>query len=240
MQFLVILLAISVQRFLLFVPMPFQIDWFVNYYHWYVKQFKFITQGHGLFGLSMLLVPLLLVISLFFSIIYHVFGTFGYWVINSILLWYCLDVRDIKNISDNIALAKVLEMRYSGVFALIFWFALFGPVGLALYYILYTVTNFKLPTESVVSKSIIHYASIVLSILDWAPLRAYLLSLALVHNFAQMFSSWSELCFSGIANQDDLIKKCTADKIQTQADAVNATDRALIVWLIIIGLVMVV
>jgi membrane protein required for beta-lactamase induction len=235
MLLLVVLLALGVQRFLSFVPIPFQMDWFSVYYHWYVKQFKFITQGHALFGLSMLAVPLLMLVSLFFSLIYHVFGELGYWVVSAVLLWYCLDAREYPQ--PEMAPLQSLSLSYVNIFALIFWFALFGPVGLALYYIVYTISTFKCVTEGLVSQSIIRYAEKVLHILDWVPLRLFILTLAFVQNFARMFGVWCRVCLSGLSQPTALIEQCVSDEIKTQRDAVLVTTRALIVWLALILLV---
>jgi len=134
----------------------------------------------------------------------------------------------------------LLQLSYARLFAPIFWFVLFGPVGMALYYIVYTVHAFQRSTESIVSKSIIDYASIVLDVLNWVPLRLFTLTLALVQNFVSMFGVWCRHCLSSLQAQSSLIEVCVSADVKTEAEALGAINRALIVWLLVIALVTVV
>lgn len=239
MILLVILLAIAVQRFLMFTPVDFQVDWFAYYYHWFVKRFDFITRGHGFFGLTMLVVPILLVVSILFSVVFHIFGMFGYAVVSLVFFWYCTDARDlVKQPYKDVQLPTALLSRvYPQLFASIFWFALFGPVGLSLYYIVYTLHSFVRIKENDVSKSIIKVADVVLQVLDWVPLRLYTLSLALVGNFSEMFVVWLKFSVTGLQPAEDVIKSCTQRSATTLKDGVNMANRALVCWLVVIALV---
>lgn len=239
MTLLVILLAIAVQRYLLFTPVNFQVDWFSYYYHWFVKRFDFITSGHGVFGFSMLIVPLLLMVSILFSVVFHVFGMFGYAVVSLVFFWYCIDARDLmKQPYSDVQLPTALLSRvYPRLFAPIFWYALFGPVGLSLYYIVYTLHRFVCVEDNEASKSIIGVANIVLQVLDWVPLRLFTLSLALVGHFSETFVVWLKFSVSGLQPADNVIKTCTQRAVTTLKDGINMADRALVCWLVVIALV---
>lgn len=239
MTLLIILLAIVVQRYLQFTPSVVQVEWFTHYYHWFVKRFEFMTKGHGLFGLAALVIPILLLVSILFSVVFHMFGLAGYGVLSLSFFWYCTDARDlVKQPYNDVQLPSALLSRvYPKLFGLMFWYALFGPVGLALYYTVYTIHSFVHIKENEASRSIIQMADVVLRVFDWVPVRLFTLSLTLVGNFSDMFSVWLKSIFSGLLPISDLVNPCVQRAATTLSDGINMVNRALVCWLVVIALV---
>ena len=241
MTLLLILIAIAVQRFLGLTPDKIEVPWVHGYYTWFVRQFDVVTRGHGLFGLGLLVVPILLVVSILFSILFHMFGLLGYSIVSLFLFWYCVDARDLAKRPYAAELSPIqwLTQSYATLFAMIFWYALFGPIGLLLYYIVYILHRFACTTDQVVSPGITHAASQTLNILDWVPVRLFTLSLSLVGHFAQMFTVWLKYLLPGLQSATVVIEACVASVAKSTSDSVVMINRALVVWLVVIALVMI-
>lgn len=238
MTLLLILIAIGVQRFLQFTSQPFQVNWIGGYYSWCERKIEYVTKGHGLLGFAILVVPMLFVASIIFSIIYHVFGGFGYWVVSLVLFWYCIDARDItKQPYPGVGPVALLSEVYLALFGMIFWFTLFGPVGLVLYYVTKFLNGYFQQHPTPEAKELGFYAQRVQAVLDWIPVRLFTLSFALVGHFATVFKIWMKSLLGGFDIELSLVTECGQAVVNTTEDAVGLLNRVLIVWLVVIALV---
>ena len=238
MTLLLMLIAIGVQRFLQFSSQSFQVDWVGGYYRWCERKIEYLTKGHGLLGITVLVVPVLFAVAIVFSIVFHVFGGFGYWVVSLVLFWYCIDARDLsKQPYPGVGPVALLSTVYAALYGMIFWFALFGPVGLVLYYLIKYFRNYFQQHPTAESKELGFYAQRTLAVLDWIPVRLFTLSFALVGQFVTVFKVWMKSVLGGFDSNMRLITECGQLVVNTTEDAVGLLNRVLIIWLVVIALV---
>ena len=186
----------------------------------------------------MLVVPILFITSIFFSIIFHIFGSFGYWVMSLVFFWYCIDARDLKKQPYSaVGAVDLLTKVYQALYGMIFWFTLFGPVGLVLYYVTKFFNTYFQQHQSSEAKELGFYAQRILAILDWIPMRLFTLSFALVGHFSNVFKVWAKSLLDGFDLEMSLITHCGQAVVNTLEDAISLLNRVLVVWLVVIALV---
>jgi len=238
MSLLLILIAVSVQRFLQFLSQPLRLDWSGFYYGWCERKIEYVTKGHGLLGFAILVIPMLFVISIIFSVVFHITGGVGYSALGLLLLWYCIDARDlVKQPYPRLGPVNTLSKVYRDLFGMLFWFVIFGPVGLALYYLVNHFCEYFQANPGSESKNLLNYSQKVLAVLDWVPVRLFTFCFALVGHFGAVFKIWMKSIFAGLDSELSLIPHCGQAVVKTTEDAVNLLNRVLVVWLVVIALV---
>jgi len=263
MTLIIILIAIVVQRFMKFNSYSHQFDWASHYFQWMNSKVKSITTGHGLVGVAILVVPIVLIAAIVFGIAYGFFGLLGVGILQLVLVWYCLDARDIeKEPFEKATSETILLTSYRNLFANLFWYGFFGPVGLVLYVVvgrLSPVIPKSLPAASTSSAenegeadqdpleqpqksdgSLHEYLMKIQGVLDWVPVRLLGLSFALVGHFAAVFKLWLQKLFHGVSDVQSLVVEWgqAALKLDTEegsplAPAIHLVDRSLLVWLVV-------
>lgn len=246
MALIIILLCIGVQRYLGWNSYSHQVSWLKRYVDWMTVRFsQVMQQGNGYIDVAILVVPILVVLAVVFTVVAHLLGDFAYFLLNALLLWYCLDARDIKKEPYDINQPEeLLVISYKHVFAVIFWFAVFGPIGLALYSIVGELRSFlqrEQESHQAMSASVVK----VQGVLDWVPIRLVGLSFALVGHFASVFKQWLAQALLGIKDNVyqvadwgmTAVRHASSDESSDQADeVVQLIDRSLLVWLVCIAL----
>lgn len=150
----------------------------------------------------LLIFPLPLLFLLIATIVYHLFGAIGYYLIALCFLWHALDLRfnRVPDIMPAENLMGYLSQTYERTFAAFFWYLVLGVFGLVLYsilcYIQQAATRGK--TKLLFPE---HWVNITLQILDWLPIRLTGLTFALVGNFYPTFQKWYHSLFSAQATQ---------------------------------------
>lgn len=236
MALLIILIAIGIQRFLQVCSEPYRLNWMGEYYQWCAKKIEYVTKGHGLLGLAILVIPILFGGSIILTILYHMFGPIGYYVVSLGLLWYCIDANDPVRQSTASGVA-LLESNYQNLYARLFWFAVFGPVALLFYYILDYFNTYFVTHQDDEAKELVVYTQRVLGVFDWIPVRLFTFSFALVGHFPAVFKEWIKLMVAGLDSKTKLIQQCASPVVTSKEDAVSLLNRVLIVWLVVIALV---
>src|SRR3990167_392841 len=126
-------------------------------------QFSKLMQGHGLFAVLILLLPIVIVVSLIFTLVYHVLGHVGYLILSLLLLWYCIDVVILKQTAATSTSTTDLFLKsYQKIFAPLLWYFVFGPAGLTLYVVV-AILRAQLSDQP--------YFVITQGVLDWVPIR---------------------------------------------------------------------
>lgn len=136
------------------------------------------------------------------------------------------------------------------VFAVIFWYCLFGLPG-ALLYRLISVSAvggdaFSENQQSPLQSS----AQIVLAVLDWLPVRIFTFMFALGGNFTTVLSTWRRYAMFGIEANEMLLTECGAAAVladpanipldgSLERNAISMLDRVFIILLVVV-LVMVI
>lgn len=246
MAFIVIIISIAVQYYLKFGSYHYRLNWIEPYYRWMVQRIEIITKGHFVLAYIILILPLLLIVSIVFALTYHLLGIIGYFILNLVFVWYCLDARDLKKEPyQNIKPTDLFILTYQNLFAVIFWYALFGPFGLAIYLF---VTELRIYLhESNKHKKLRETSLLVQGIIDWVPLRLLGLSFALVGHFAVVFKVLMKDLFSGISLDRKLLMTWGKAALQLTAsqkkspsiftdEIIGLIHRALLVWLVVLAL----
>ncbi len=247
MAFIVILIVLGIQRYLQFYSHQYHIDWMHGYFSWMNTKLTQVTKGHGLLGLAILIVPIILIVAIVFALIFHLFGIIGYFVLSLVFLWYCIDARDLHKHPYDVQSPKELFLiTYKKLFSILFWYGLFGPVGLALYFSVAQLFEYLSKQEDEAVKALQSSSELVLGILGWVPLRLLGLSFALVGHFASTMKVWTKELFSGVRrNQTQAITwGCAALQAdenalteEQQANILLMIDHALLVWLVVMALI---
>lgn len=254
MTLIIILVAIVLQRFLKFNSYSRQFNWASPYFQLMNSKVKQITAGHGLLGVAILVVPIVLVSAILFGVAYGIFGLIGTGVLQLALVWYCLDARDIrKEPYDNATSESLLLKSYQHLFAILFWYGVFGPVGLVLYISVSHLSSVvpkaiapaaetsgeEVSTQS--SASLHEYLLKTLGVLDWVPARLLGLSFALVGNFGDVFKLWFQKLFHGIQDPQRLVVEWGTAALKSESveggaleSSINLIDRSLLIWLVVI------
>lgn len=238
MTLLVILVAISLQRFLHVPSIPYRLDWAGHYYDWCARKIEYMTRGHGLLGVAILIVPMLLLGSVVLSMVFHLFGFLGYTLVSLALFWYCTDARDLlKQPYVSLTPTDTLIHVSQSLFGPIFWFFLFGPMGLLFYYLVHYFKDYLVARQDAESRELELYSEQVTAILDWVPARLFSFCFALLGHFSLIFKKWFQLAFVGLDPKLTIIAECAEPVVSTQDEAVSLIDRTLAAWLIVIALI---
>ncbi len=258
MRFIIVLIALLIERFF---------DWsHLRQWHWYTALQKMVSERlpgkNAYLIVAMTILPLLLLVF----IIDYVLSQVLYGVLSVVfelcLLLYCFGPRnlwadafasatafsqndsqlakeklyDLFGVTDAGRSAFFIEANRR-VFAIVFWFAILGPIGAVLYRAL-AISSRSTQTD------LSHSATYAASILDWIPARIFTFALALGGHFAKVFDCWRKKVGHGFNENDALLVECGAaalgqeDVEPLERRAVSLIDRAFVIMLVFILLVM--
>lgn len=241
MKLLVILLCVGAQRFLHLTSYGRHLDWFKSYFEWLSKKVELVNQGHPLMGLCVVLLPLILLVTIVFALVYHLFGGLGNLILSVAFLWYWLDARDyIKYpLGADSSGEDYIEHTFTTVFGVLFWYFLFGPIGLALYVSVIQMRHYLATHENAAKDSLYDYAAKLLGILNWVPARLLALTYALVGHFTASISTVLKGLGLGINSDHQYLVDCAKASLQNPSDAgetIQLIERAALVWLVVLAL----
>lgn len=240
MSFIVVLICLSVQWFLKFSGADYQLHWADPYCRWMQQRITSLTNGQGWIAVILLVIPIVLVSSLVFTLVYHGLGRLGYLILSLALLWYCLDVRCLQRAAD---VPQLFLTSYQRIFALLFWYFIFGPVGLILYVVVNTV-RLHVEAQSVeesMRQTVLPDLIKTQGILDWVPIRLLGLTFALAGHFSAVFSRWIAELFQPISiNQHQVVawgEAALQSDSTNLSEAISFVQRVLVIWLVMMALV---
>lgn len=132
------------------------------------------------------------------------------------------------------------------LFAVLFWFVLFGPLG-AIFYRVLTLLRKKAEQTKTEFQTIVSAIQGLHALCDWVPVRLTTLVYTLVGNFTASFSYWIKHAIQGLKSSQKLLTKCsllalgiipdnTTSTIEENRNAMFMIDRALVVVLFIIAI----
>lgn len=225
MKLLMILMCLGLERFLHAGTFLFRFNWF----DWYLGKYHQMFGGANSTGrqyleIILLVMPVALIIGAIYYISCHwMYGAFQV-LVGTLTLLYCLGPEELYRQKDA-ALQDLLPQANQRIFAVLFWFALLGPVAAVIYRMV------ALATQANVSKT-----TEVLGILDWLPVRFFSLAFALVGNFVKTFSYWLDHVVTGYTYNRELLENCgrLAQGIEENAPF-GLIDRTLIVFIVVVA-----
>lgn len=237
MEFLAILICLIVERWTQFGKHVRQFVLFERYFNLFSKM-----HASPLLRVIIILLPLSLLIGFLYWVLLPMWFGFLSFVLSVAVLLYCLGEFEVNERAqrDNQAfttehereLAAQLRAANHNIFAILFWFLLLGPIG-ALFYRLNDLLSHhnEMAREALIAEKIER-------VLDWVPVRLFGFSLALVSHFMPVLKCWIKLFFANIKQNDEFITGCAQAALVDDHDQVtHIIDRALIVWLVIIALI---
>jgi AmpE protein len=133
-------------------------------------------------------------------------------------------------------------------FAVLFWFVLAGPLG-ALLYRLVSLIRHNALQENSENAALLQGATTIQGILDWLPARILSFTYALAGNFISGFAVWINKVWGSIYQNDELLLQSGLKALELPEDNISSasieenkaalalTDRALIIFLVALGLV---
>ena len=228
MSFFVVIACFAVQWFLSLSSAQYQFDWVSKYAQWMNKQFQSLEKGHGLFTVLVMVLPVIIAASLVFTIIYHTLGHVGYSVLSLLLLWYYTDIVFLKKPTTSLTQPELFLKGYQKIFAPLFWYFVFGPVGLMLY-VTVVALRAQMPTQQ--------YFALTQGVLDWVPIRLVGLTFALAGNFGVVFKVWIKDVFQSISDNQNQVVAMGDAALSAESDAMSLLHRALLIWLVIMALI---
>lgn len=139
---------------------------------------------------------------------------------------------------------RILWQANQNTFAVMFWFVLFAGLGAILYRMIALLANNTSDDKTLTELQAA--AQICQNILDWIPARLTALAYVVAANFVQGFNQWLHWLWKGLhASRDMLVAvglasmeitdKNRADETENR-HVIGLTDRALIVWLLVIAI----
>lgn len=238
MTWFIVIVVISIQRFLNKLSEPIRVDWAGRYQRCCLDKVLRLAKGQGVWAVLLFVAPALLIMAFLDALIFHFFGRTGYALFGGLLLWYTIDARDLKKQPEfRLDPFNTLTLVYRTLFAPLFWFIIFGPLCLVLYYLVsYFDRHFQLSPSSE-TEVLALSTQRVLAILDWMPVRLFTFSFALVGQFTAVFKIWIKQVMTGPDVQLSLIFDCAQPIIHVIDDAIDLLNRVLVVWLAALTLV---
>lgn len=247
MEFIAILIAFAVERWTAFGRhiRTFQL------LEKYIALFKDIS-AESFLGLAFIIVPVLIVLLIIYLIFLHIiFGILAF-IFGVAILLYCFGQFDLEshakighlNFSNDQEqeIASIIFQANQNIFAVLFWFMLLGPVGAVLYRL--TV----LLVQHHESETITQAAEKFLKVLDWIPVRIETLSYALVSHFIAVLKCWIMHVLKPLDQNDLMLSECGFAALEIkqhkeftvenlQKEILRLVDRALVIWLVVIALI---
>lgn len=251
MAFTIVCLALIFQRLFEIENRFARYDLFLKYYQWIHERFSKSDAWSGLSGMLVVVLPAFIVFSIFMMFVYHVAGSIVYYVVSLFITWYYLDARFIsKKWVGSVKVPEVLALSYQRIFAVIFWFALLGAVGVVLYTLIASL-RIELEGQEQLSEnedSLLKATIESEGLLDWVPVRLLGLTYALVGEFGPTFQVWYKSLFTGIGRTREQISSWAMVSLGLQAgegvvldndltQSINSLiNRSIVVWVVVLAL----
>jgi len=150
-----------------------------------------------------------------------------------------LPLKDSETLHQNLVRTIFVEGNYR-IFAVIFWFAILGPLGAVLYR-LTAILSEKGSAKSILTP----YSNSALEVLDWLPARLLGLLFGLAGHFVQTLNQWKKyvlqkpetneilIAETGVASLDFSHTKHFPENGEPEKAAILLFDRTLIIMLVV-------
>jgi len=198
---------------------------------------------NAILAVGLFVVPIVILLGIVnFITARFLYGFFSL-LLATVVLFFCIDVRDLAYAKKNVVLSNksILSQAFVTIFPGLFWFMLFGSFGVIIY------TSIRLINKNILHidpkfTNILKLTTSLQAALDWIPSRILAISYALVGNFSKGFNYFKKhvrsdfydaqnfATASGLAALD---LESNADKKEEQYHvALDLVNRVLIIWLV--------
>lgn len=267
MTFIIILIGLLIERFWFAIANVRQWKWVARYSAWIERMTAKTPLGNKAVNYFLVVVPILIVVLIIQAILAPFAQGAWKIIFDFVVLLYCLgpdsfyqpleqqskslfrkthataeaeqviakneeDLDETEQQVQHAALEAfdikaVIFDANNKIFAPLFWFALLGPFGAVLYRL----------TEQLLENDFIEIAK---SVLDWIPVRLFGFGIALVSYFVEVFPKWFKYLVRGLNDNRRLLETCVScalKKNRNVAHLLALIDRAIIVWLVVLALI---
>lgn len=262
MTLLSILSCLILERWQTLYNFTRQPGWLLNYAFFIQKHVKTAAVIRSWPGFLILILPIFIFVGLIQLGLNHLFYGIPGWFFNTLILLLCLDPHQIyavlfqvwkdapvissvdnagapvKTVQCDVGLQ--LTLFNQEIFAVLFWFCLFGGVGA----IVYRAINVWRINAILADSELNPYFSLLTTLnmwLDWLPVKLLTLSFALAGDFMAAFHVWIAR-FKHTPSQNDGLLKDVGTAALKHYKPITATVvqelavRSLIIWLAILAL----
>lgn len=237
MTLIVVFVALLMLRILKLDAASSRHQWPVSYCGFIYRHCENNLSKNGLLGTLLLLLPLVLAMVVLLTLVYHTVGVIGYYILNCIVLWFCMNSSDGSSEWCGVA-------QLHGVFGVIFWFLLMGPLGALIYYATHMFTMYI--QDNTLGQKTDKGVAVLRYWLDWLPARLLGLSVALVSSFLTVIPLWLRDLAAPVADTSECligwcekaIERAVLETGQYEKVAMSSLlDRALCLWLAVLLLI---
>ncbi|MDQ8039024.1 MAG: hypothetical protein REH83_01300 [Rickettsiella sp.] len=238
MTFITLLLCLSLERFLHKGNLLARFNWFEEY----VDKIHQLTQDrswtqHHYISLLLAVLPVVIPVALIYGLsVLLIHGLLAF-LIGAFILFYCLGPMNIYDTESEHQ--PIFWQANETLFAVIFWFALLGPIAALVYRLVERSAHIHV-SYPVLGKS----AGPVRGVLDWLPIRLFSLLCALAGNFVRTSQFWLDNLLRDIQFNRELLEKSGRIALDLQEtaeltpedypNALRLIDRSLVIFLTIV------
>ncbi|MES2141706.1 MAG: hypothetical protein V4471_02295 [Pseudomonadota bacterium] len=238
MTFITLLLCLSLERFVHKGNLLARFNWFEEY----VAKINQLTQNqtwtqHHYISLLLVVLPIAIPVAILYCLsALFIHGLLAF-LIGAFVLFYCLGPMSIYD-TDKVH-QPIFWQANETLFAVIFWFALLGPIAALVYRLVERSAHIH-SSYPTLGKA----ASQVRAIIDWLPVRIFSILYALAGNFMRTSQVLLTYLVKSIEFNRELIEKSGRialglDEVaeltsEDYPQALNLIDRSLVIFLIIV------
>ncbi|HLD17356.1 MAG TPA: regulatory signaling modulator protein AmpE [Coxiellaceae bacterium] len=244
MRFLVIIAVLAIHKYWAASVRCHSTAWLERYDQWVEPLRRRLGAIGGkrreLFRTLGWILPFPLAVFLLCALIGIGLGFLGSFLFNVVVLGYCLELDTLTHqYKEGGSIEGYFSDIGEKIFAPIFWYMLFGPAGVALYWM---VRLYSARAES-------HAVPSFKGWMDWVPVRLLGLSFAMMGHFSSVFNEWAKDLFSAPTEEPLLIAKWGEAALEgrhatgkiaeaSQLHEAHALmERTLFVWLVALALI---
>lgn len=239
MEFITILICLVVERWTRFGKQVRQFLLFQRYFNLFQKM-----HASPLLRVIVILLPITLVVGFVYWLLLSMWLGFFAFLLAVAVLLYCLGEFEVNervshedqkfgSPADRKVGIELCDANHN-IFAVIFWFLLLGPMGALFYRI-----NDLLSHHNEMAREALIAAKIE-RILDWVPVRLFGFTLALVSHFMPVLQCWLKSFFANPKENSCFLTQCGIVALTDGSDDAQIQqliDRAQIIWLVVIALI---
>lgn len=175
--------------------------WLGKYLRWLTNKLELWALAFSKLGVLIYLVVPLLAVTISLSVVTMILGTVGWVILTTAILYYCLwHIIETKEQS-------VFVSAHEQVFALLFWFALIGPLGVVCYWLIAMANNWRIkgPEHLTGLETGIQFLH---GLLAWIPARITGFIYALMGDFVSGYQQWCDCVIRGTLQSSEMLSLC--------------------------------